>query len=51
MLQVWCYLDSIETPPSYLESVFGKVDGVENDHEIVEGNDYAPLYQYYKWDK
>ena len=32
-----------------MESVFGKVDGVENDKEEIEGNQFAPIYQYYRF--
>jgi len=38
-----------DTPPTYMESVFGKVDAVENDMEDMEDKQYAPLYQYYQF--
>jgi len=39
----------VDFPPSYMESVFGKVDGIENDKEVIDGNQYAPMYQYYRF--
>ena len=39
-----------DAPPTYMESVFGKVDGVEDDkEELIGGNYYSPLYGYYQW--
>ena len=42
---------SVSAPPSYNESVFGKVNVKdEDDSEHTRGDlDYAPVYTYYDW--
>ena len=38
-------------PPSYVQSVFGKVDIRDDGDEHTRGDlNYAPVYPYYNWD-